>query len=143
MVGIDSTREQVPYGMRSLWLHAYQSLLWNKLATKRVEMGRGTQNPFAALPGDLVRVRVETTDQSSLLTAAVDKNEQIVTLGASGDGADGTVRKWPLSAGYTLDDVLLPVLGRGSVLPTNEIGEPLADRCRGSVIECVPSCCSV
>ena len=102
-------------------------------------MGRGTQNPFAALTGDLVRVRVETADQSSLLNATGDKNEQVVTLGAGGGVADGTVGL-PLSAEYTLDDVLLPVLGRGSVLPANEIGEPLlADRCRRSVIEFVPS----
>ena len=104
--------------MRMLWLHAYQSKLWNMLATERVEKGRrNLDHPFAALPGDLVRSPIKSTDRSSSAGVVVEKNHQVMTLGSDSKcattGADGK---------YTLEDVMLPVLGRGSVLPTNEFG---------------------
>ena len=104
--------------MRMLWLHAYQSKHWNMLATERVETGRrNLDHPFAALPGDLVRSHIKSADRSSSAGVVAEKNHQVMTLGSDSNrattGGDGK---------YTLEDVMLPVLGRGSVLPTNEFG---------------------
>jgi len=109
---------QVPYRMRMLWLHAYQSKLWNILATERVKIGRaGNRDPFAALPGDLVRARTQATDKRRLGSATVEEEVQVMRLGADYNCASATA-----DGKYTLQDVLLPVLGRGSELPASEFG---------------------
>jgi tRNA(Glu) U13 pseudouridine synthase TruD len=103
--------------MRMLWLHAYQSKLWNILATERVRIGRSNRDPFAALPGDLVRVRTQTAGQSSSGSVMVEEKDSVMRLGANNSCASATA-----DDKYTLQDVLLPVLGRGSELPATEFG---------------------
>ncbi|CAM9207029.1 unnamed protein product [Scytosiphon promiscuus] len=57
----------VPYGMRTMWVHAYQSHVWNSLACARIRL-LGPE----AVPGDLVypaedkRVTPEDVEESSL-----------------------------------------------------------------------------
>lgn len=108
---------QVPHRMRMLWLHAYQSKLWNILATERVKTGRSNHDPFAALPGDLVRVRTQTAGPGSLGSVMVEEKEQVIRLGANNSCASTRA-----NGNYTLQDVLLPLLGRGSELPASEFG---------------------
>jgi len=81
--------------MRMMFVHAVQSLLWNKVASFRIEkLGRDV------VIGDLV-MGPETTSQ----------NVMVVTQ------EDITLNK------YQLDDVVLPLLGTKSQLPENESGK--------------------
>jgi len=99
----------------------------NALATQRIEMSRGNPNPHAALPGDLVRVPSSSSSSSSSSSAgaaqeagASSDETVVVPLSGGGDGGGGG---GPQCSEFSLRDVLLPVLGRGSsVLPTNAIG---------------------
>ena len=93
-----------------------QSKIWNILATERVKIGRDSHDPFAALPGDLVRARTQITSRSSLDSVAEEKY-QVMRLQTNTSCASATV-----DGNYTLEDVLLPVLGRGSDLPASEFG---------------------
>ena len=53
----------VPHHTRSLWVTAFQSYVWNFMATQRIE-----RHGLEPVPGDLItwaEVKVETTDQGA------------------------------------------------------------------------------
>eukprot|EP00934_Nitzschia_sp_Nitz4_P001608 Nitzschia sp. Nitz4//scaffold11_size288233//166113//168044//NITZ4_000783-RA/size288233-processed-gene-0.170-mRNA-1//1//CDS//3329534101//1608//frame0 len=83
----------IPKTLRMMFLHAVQSLLWNRAASYRVEM-----NPTSVLAGDLVQKN--GSDEVVVVT------EEDVTNG-----------------NYTIEDVVLPLVGIKSKLPTNATGD--------------------
>ena len=80
--------------MRMMFLHAVQSLLWNKVASFRIEsLGR------KILAGDLVVVEDENTPVKVVTEDDIAYNK------------------------YSLEDVVLPLLGTKSERPVNESGK--------------------
>ncbi|CAJ1924592.1 unnamed protein product [Cylindrotheca closterium] len=84
----------IPKNLRMMFVHAVQSLIWNKAASFRVS----SMDKDNVMVGDLV-------------------------LG-EGRGNTKTITQEDIDKGtYTLDDIVAPLIGTKSVLPENELGE--------------------
>lgn len=132
--------------MRLMYIHAYQSLIWNEIASRRIrELGH------EPLVGDLVYVD-ETA--ASALEAQLEAKESVAdeedATAAAVDGADveedlddaeeeeeiSRFRKMvrPLTAvdiasgKYALCDVVLPLPGHDITYPGNEVAEWYRER---------------
>ncbi|KAJ6644347.1 Pseudouridylate synthase 7 like [Pseudolycoriella hygida] len=124
----------LPRNMLLLYIHSYQSLIWNEIASKRIKLG--TQ----LLPGDLVLVNEDK-----------DSEEIINDDGAFDDDDEGEVKPneetppqeevsafksmvKPLdeedikSGKYSIFDLVLPLPGHDITYPTNESGQWYVDR---------------
>lgn len=104
---------RLPRGLRTLYLHAYQSFVWNHAASKRWELYRGK-----VVAGDLV------ADDKP-----VGKSEEGLGDGEEEEDTDeGTVCARPLSAEeassgkFSINDVVLPSVGTDTILPDNDVG---------------------
>ena len=73
--GCKKAMHALPYSMRSLWPHAYQASLWNRLATMRIEMDR--QRP---IDGDLVPDPQSLTGARNFSAAAEDRAAGALSL---------------------------------------------------------------
>lgn len=99
----------MPRTMRMMFVHAVQSLWWNHVATRRVQLQLQAQQPLQVMAGDLVMLN----DPSA--SAAESKTSQhpvphVVT--------EEDVQQQR----YTMSDVVLPLMGSKSILPQNETG---------------------
>ena len=110
-------------GLRLMYVHAYQSLVWNTVAGHRWEEF-GDQ----VVEGDLVIATqdLETNDNE------VDESGEVIVQPADDDRAVGDeafVRARPLSkeeaesGTYSILDIVLPLPGFDVEYPTNEIGD--------------------
>lgn len=91
--------------MRSMFLHAYQSYLWNKAASHRVEIGKTSE----VIEGDLV---LASTEKGNHRTSGLKgKNVQVVSQDDIETGK------------FQITDVVLPLIGTRIELPSNEIGD--------------------
>lgn len=101
-------------GMRNLYLHAYQSYVWNHAVSHR-----WAKYGSKVIPGDLVLVTSEK--------AAVDNAEDAGDVSASGDGQFQRARHLTeaevQSGKYTIFDLVLPCPGYDVLYPDNDIGE--------------------
>lgn len=101
-------------GMRNLYLHAYQSYVWNHAVSHR-----WAKYGSKVIPGDLVLVTSEN--------AAVDIAEDAGDVSASGDGQFQRARHLTeaevQSGKYTIFDLVLPCPGYDVLYPDNDIGE--------------------
>ncbi|KAF9921445.1 multisubstrate pseudouridine synthase 7 [Linnemannia zychae] len=95
----------IPRNLRLMYVHAYQSYIWNHMVTERIAL-YGTDKPVV---GDLV---------------AVDKNA--LEKGDNEDVDDSHVRAKVLTEEdvdqYTIYDVILPLPGFDVIYPTHAIG---------------------
>lgn len=118
---------QINRGLRTMYVHAYQSYIWNMAASVRWSK-YGTK----VIKGDLVLV--DTPAQiASATTDEVDENGEIVVRPAADDTAvthdDLYQRARPLteeeaeSGKYTIFDIILPTPGFDIEYPQNEIGD--------------------
>ena len=116
--------QTIPRTMRSMYGHAYQSLVWNFAASMRWERyGRQVTR------GDLVLVNSDTPDQNA--ENAADLDEETLHLA----DRDATETKKPRakvhalsdedisSSKYSIFDVVLPTPGWDVVYPDNDIGQ--------------------
>ncbi|KAI1861060.1 hypothetical protein JX265_009679 [Neoarthrinium moseri] len=109
--------------MRTMYLHAYQSLVWNFAASKRWELFGAT-----VVKGDLVYT---TGDDSTKTEGANDEDyeENIHLQDTSSDDKGFWRNVRALTAedvaggNYTITDIVLPSPGTRVVYPDNEIGE--------------------
>ncbi|ORY69562.1 pseudouridine synthase [Pseudomassariella vexata] len=115
--------QAVTRSMRNMYLHAYQSLVWNFAASKRWET-HGLQ----VVKGDLVLSTMENgagkqddpdeVDEETLHLAGGDADEagarQNVRILSAEDAASGR---------YSIYDVVLPTPGYDVIYPNNEIGQ--------------------
>ncbi|SPO04494.1 related to pseudouridine synthase TruD/Pus7 [Cephalotrichum gorgonifer] len=104
----------LPRGLRTLYLHAYQSFVWNHAASRRWALYGAT-----VVEGDIV---------------ADEKPAPVVAQGGDGeeeeeaDPDEGAISPRVLtkeeaeSGKYTIDDVFLPTAGTDTILPGNEVG---------------------
>lgn len=106
-------------GLRSMYLHAYQSHVWNHAASKRYAM-----HGNAVIKGDLIICDGET--QPAVVEKDQDGDEIINPVE---DEEDAPLRARPLteeeatSGKYTIYDIVLPSPGYDVVYPDNEIGK--------------------
>jgi len=90
--------------MRSMFLHGYQSYLWNRAASQRIQEGEGT----CLEVGDLVLTKDGNNDKSG--SGLRGKEVKVVT-------------KEDITSGkYAIEDVVLPLVGKKIVYPTNSTG---------------------
>jgi tRNA pseudouridine13 synthase len=85
----------IPKTLRMMFLHAVQSLIWNQASSYRIE----SMNSESVLVGDLV----QTGEDSSMVKLVTE---------------DDIANKR-----YTLQDVVIPLVGTKSQLPANELGD--------------------
>ena len=123
--------ENVPRNMRLLYMHSYQSLLWNKAASRRVQFG------VLPIVGDLVFV-----DETAAVEATAeevpeevesvdyeDKEEEEKKETKEEKKVDYKALVKPLtqadldSGRYSIFDVVLPLPGHDISYPENEIGK--------------------
>ena len=110
-------------GLRNMYLHAYQSSVWNHAASRRWEL-HGSK----VVQGDLVLVEAAATP----LIGGQDEDGYDIINPVAGDDDDDDSR--PLQARalseeeaqsgkYTIYDVVLPSPGYDVIYPSNELGE--------------------
>ncbi|QSZ35851.1 hypothetical protein DSL72_006973 [Monilinia vaccinii-corymbosi] len=114
----------IPRHLRTMYVHSYQSFIWNTLASKRWERYGGK-----VIEGDLVLVESKAPKQKD----EVDENGEIVIHASGGDAAltsdDVFQRARCLSAeeansgAFTIFDIVLPTPGYDIEYPNNEIGD--------------------
>lgn len=126
-----SAFERLPRPMRLMYPHAYQSYIWNKAASKRIE-----RYGYQVVVGDLVvadisSLRQRNTEEDTDATPAPEGN--------AAEGKDASETKnggtsASLSANiivvqseeeakkYTMSNVVIPLPGPNSMLPLNDIG---------------------
>ncbi|GFR01775.1 pseudouridylate synthase 7 homolog [Trichonephila clavata] len=99
----------IPRNMRLMYIHSYQSYIWNKIVSKRIK-----QYGLKVLKGDLV------PKESGLLIDDCEddkeeSNRKIILENMVKVISEDEVEK------YNISDVLLPLPGHSVVLPNNEI----------------------
>lgn len=131
----------LPAYARQLYVHAYQSLLWNKLASARYRV-------YGAVPvvGDLVFV---AESAESAISEAEDVEDASSSIGPCRDTGESdsfgstlpavrVLTSTDIAAGaYAISDIVLPLPGTAVVYPENDCGAAaLIDllRCDGFVI---------
>ncbi|KAF3072206.1 Multisubstrate pseudouridine synthase 7 [Trichoderma lentiforme] len=108
-------------GLRSMYLHACQSHVWNHAASRRWEL-----HGEKIVKGDLVIVETEAAPQVS---GQDQDGDDIINPSAEYDDDDVPLRARPLteeeasSGKYTVHDIVLPTPGYDVIYPDNEIGE--------------------
>lgn len=105
---------QIPRNLRLIYVHAYQSYVWNLVVSKRMELfGLEVQE------GDLVMVE-EKSLESNIVTEIVDG--EVFAEDVAGPASDKVraLTKEDIESGkYTIFDVVLPSPGYDVVYPTN------------------------
>lgn len=97
--------QQIPYSMRSLWVSAYQSWIWNHAAWHRLSSGESGSNEV--MVGDLLMTDIE------------DDRARAVTV-----VSETKLAEWsPEERRTRLAQVALPLFGSKVIYPTNESGE--------------------
>lgn len=85
----------IPFNLRTMYIHAVQSLIWNRSVSFRI----GKMSPDKVLIGDLVDI---------------GKGPENVHIVSENDVASNK---------FTIEDVVVPMMGKKSKLPTNELGK--------------------
>ncbi|GKT53082.1 tRNA pseudouridine synthase D [Colletotrichum tofieldiae] len=99
-------------GLRSMYLHAYQSYVWNHAASHRWRL-YGEK----VVEGDLVLVDDSKPQTDDAETAHDDDND------ADFSDARPLTAEEAASGKYTIHDIVLPSPGHAVVYPTNAVGE--------------------
>lgn len=106
-------------GLRSMYLHAYQSHVWNHVASKRWET-----HGEKVVAGDLV---IADNEAQSAFAGKDEDGDDIINPVEDDDGL--TVRARPLSeeeassGRYTIHDIVLPSPGYEVIYPSNDMGK--------------------
>ena len=119
---------QIQHGMRTMYVHAYQSMVWNKAVSERWRLFGDS-----IVEGDLVLVREHKEKEDKIADESVDADGEVV-IQAEGENrskmADEIferarlLRKEEVESGkYDIFDVVLPQPGFDVLYPQNEIGE--------------------
>lgn len=109
-------------GLRTMYLHAYQSHVWNHVASKRWEL-----HGDKVVEGDLVLVEKQT---DSAPTTDRDDNDIINPddeLSSESVSARPLTAEEASSGQYTIHDVVLPTPGYEVTYPSNSLGQFYVD----------------
>lgn len=113
----------LPHGVRSLWVHSYSSLIWNRMATLQVQ-----RHGNVVQPGDLLRA-----------ATAAGVPQPWIPLPEEGGGAAAAAAeagKNPPAAPASCRDVMLPQPGTASVYPANDIGAGYTEALKADGLDC-------
>ncbi|KAI1505541.1 pseudouridine synthase [Biscogniauxia marginata] len=117
--------QSIHRSMRTMYVHAYQSLVWNFVASKRWDRF-GTR----VVKGDLVLVKPDVSNTQTNGESAKDVKDSIhlleaddVTEDTSGLKVHALTDDEANSGKYTVFDIVLPSPGWGVMYPPNEIGQ--------------------
>ena len=99
--------KSISKNMRSMFLHAYQSFLWNKVASFRIKTGGSTE----VREGDLVLLEDKSSGDTSCRTSGL-KGKRVKVV----DELDIKEGK------FTIEDVVLPLVGSRIDYPTGPSG---------------------
>ncbi|KAJ4969364.1 hypothetical protein NE237_016065 [Protea cynaroides] len=139
--------KSIPRTLRMMYVHSYQSYLWNNAASVRVQRHGNDQ----VVPGDLVYCKQASTDtlMEVLNPENEEDNENDIShideiSGTTAPEGKGTPVKILtaedlLGDGYKIDDVILPLPGSRVLYPTNDVAEiyhDLAKKDGISLTEC-------
>ncbi|KAF1811502.1 putative pseudouridine synthase TruD/Pus7 [Eremomyces bilateralis CBS 781.70] len=111
-------------GLRLMYVHAYQSLVWNHVATRRWERFQD-----GVVEGDLVLVEKAAQMEKGTLDDAGEVVVQPDMTDRAADEEDQHTRARPLSkeeaesGKFSVFDVVLPLPGFDILYPANEIGD--------------------
>ncbi|KAK2590173.1 multisubstrate pseudouridine synthase 7 [Conoideocrella luteorostrata] len=111
-------------GLRSMYLHAYQSHVWNHAASHRFTL-HGT----TVIKGDLVIITDEESQPVATETGRDQDGDEIINPLELEEDEDAPLRARPLSqeeaasGKYTIHDIVLPSPGYDVIYPDNEVGE--------------------
>eukprot|EP00047_Mylnosiga_fluctuans_P005870 m.243244 g.243244 ORF g.243244 m.243244 type:complete len:621 (-) comp14197_c0_seq1:211-2073(-) len=97
---------RLPRNLRLLYVHSYQSFIWNQVVSARLSLLGPT-----AVAGDLVLCDTSAADGEGIVSCDDDKEIRVKILTA--DDAPS----------YTLQDIVLPLPGYAVVYPTNIAGD--------------------
>lgn len=138
---------QLPRNLRLMYPHAYQSLVWNTMASERIK-----RHGLRVIPGDLVLVHEHKDKEPNHGAAAAPEDleefdadgEPIIRPAGDNAAADPFERARPLTSAevesglYSVFDVVLPTPGYDVEYPANDIGayykEYMLDEQRGGGI---------
>lgn len=90
----------IPKNLRMMFIHAVQSLIWNKAASHRISKMDNTK----VLAGDLVPNTEENPSNSRVYIVTEDDLKKRI---------------------YSMEDVLIPLVGTKTIYPQNELGNTL------------------
>lgn len=137
----------LPRGTRSMYVHSYQSLIWNKAVSYRLR-----KHGFQVIPGDLILNQDANVSDNSLdVLLSSDEPFEIVddSVAKTGDlnddkknnnnHCDNRARRVPIEDleaklivateqnidRFTIFDVVLPIVGSRTKLPENDVGEEI------------------
>ncbi|KAG5626342.1 hypothetical protein H5410_011560 [Solanum commersonii] len=126
----------IPRTLRMMYVHSYQSYLWNHAASMRVQKHGFDQ----VVLGDLVYSKEEYKVKESFVAECEDVNDDNMDDYSNLDEISETdlpeernipvkvINEEDLKSGtYTIDDVLLPLPGSRVIYPSNDIGEVYRD----------------
>lgn len=106
---------QIPRNLRLIYVHAYQSYVWNLVASRRYELF-GTEIQV----GDLVMVQRKNTD-TKVVTEIVDGEEFAEDVaGTLSDQVKALSEEDVKSGQYTIYDIVLPTPGFDVMYPGND-----------------------
>lgn len=123
---------QIPRNMLLLYPHAYQSLIFNRIASRRIK-----QFGLQLIPGDLIYVEEGEQATAEEEAASTDADESQESVDEDQDGnADNLLAEESIfkrkvrplseediaSGKYKLSDVVLPLPGYDITYPSNECG---------------------
>ncbi|KAL5566244.1 hypothetical protein UlMin_029408, partial [Ulmus minor] len=128
----------IPRTLRMMYVHSYQSFLWNHAASTRVQKCGAEQ----VVMGDLVYCKeydsAKVKETSNAECRDEDSNDtfdchdldeiSVADLPEENNGCVKAITAEDIIAGnYTIDDVVLPLPGSRVILPTNDIAEVYHD----------------
>ena len=123
---------QIQHGLRLMYVHAYQSLVWNVAASKRWEMFGDK-----VTEGDLVIVGEKDTDDGVAAKEEVDQDGELIVRPAEEDSAPTTESKFTRarhltkaeaeSGKYDMFDIVLPQPGYDVQYPVGPLGKLYED----------------
>jgi len=119
----------IPRTLRTMYIHAYQSVVWNRMVSQRLS----EFDPLKAVEGDLVlpgrdswdgkaKDAVMDIDPESMAT---DENEEKAAATKVSEGIPRphvVTAEEAQSGKYSVDDVVMPLPGMDVIYPTNTIG---------------------
>lgn len=103
---------KIPRNLRTMYVHAYQSYVWNSIASKRIEL-----HGLKLVVGDLV---IDTSEKSPLISGIDDEDFDEDVREAQFIRAKAVTQEDIDSGKYTMEDVVLPSPGFDVLYPSNE-----------------------
>lgn len=116
--GYANALRKIPRNMLLLYIHAYQSLIWNKVASRRIK-----EYGLKLIPGDLVYNENNNVDEI-LDAVEVDEEDDEQPKESYFKQKVHQLSEEDIASGkYTIFDVVLPQPGFDITYPGNEVGK--------------------